>query len=143
MPMPLKERTKENWGMGSMFDNIGGKIKTLAHVTCILGMIASVCGAVAIWMRNGWYTPTILAGALVLGVGCLGSWIGSFFTYGFGQLIESVEDIHADNWEILQMLNMQSEDYTNPTAETVSSMQYGSEYDYGFAESNASDEEWK
>ena len=126
-----------------MFNNIGGKIKTLAGVTCVLGMIASACGAVAIWMRNGWYTPTILAGALVLGVGCLGSWIGSFFTYGFGQLIESVEDIHADNWEILQMLNMQSEEYVNPTAETVSSMQYGSEHDYESAESNASDEEWK
>ena len=35
-----------------MFNNIGGKIKTLAGVTCVLGMIASACGAVAIWMRK-------------------------------------------------------------------------------------------
>lgn len=90
-----------------MFNNIGGKIKTLAGVTCVLGMIASACGAVAIWMRNGWYTPTILAGSLVLGVGCLGSWIGSFFTYGFGELIENTKAIHEDNLKIQGLLNNQ------------------------------------
>ena len=55
-----------------MFNNIGGKIKMLAGVTCALGMIASVCGAISLWAQNDPYTPTIFLGVLVLGVGCLG-----------------------------------------------------------------------
>ena len=76
-----------------MFDNIGGKIKTLAVVLCIIGIIASVIGAFVIWgMHDSRYNPTIVLGFIVLVAGCLGSWLGSFFTYGFGQLIESNEE---------------------------------------------------
>ena len=35
-------------------------------------------------------------GLVVIIVGCLGSWIGSFFTYGFGELIEKTTEI-AEN----------------------------------------------
>lgn len=99
-----------------MFDNIGGKIKTLAGVTCALGMIASVCGAAALWTQNSRYTPTIFLGVLVLGLGCLGSWVGSFFTYGFGQLIENTDNIHTDNMEIQRLLKKQNEDSTDSTS---------------------------
>ena len=83
-----------------MFDNIGGKIKTLAVVLCILGMIASFVAAIFLWTQNSRYNSTILAGFLTLGGGCLISWIGSFFTYGFGQLIESAEETAENTWRI-------------------------------------------
>ena len=35
----------------------------------------------------------ILSGIVIIIVGCLASWIGSFFTYGFGQLIENTDRI--------------------------------------------------
>ena len=98
-----------------MFNNIGEKIKALAEVTCVLGMIASACGAVALWAQNDPYTPTIFLGVLVLGLGCLGSWVGSFITYGFGQLIENTDSIHTDNMEIQRLLKKQNEDSTGST----------------------------
>ena len=76
-----------------MFDNIGGKIKTLATVVCFLGIGASIIAAIALWAQNDRYTPTIALGFGVLIGGSLASWIGSFFTYGFGQLIEDATAI--------------------------------------------------
>lgn len=76
-----------------MFENIGGKIKALAKVLCWIGIIASVISAIAMWGQNSSYSPTILPGILILVLGCLLSWIGSFFAYGFGQLIENTDRI--------------------------------------------------
>jgi len=66
-----------------MFDNIGGKIKTLAKVVCWIGIIVSVI--LGLLSRNA------ITALLFIGIGSLGSWIGSFMTYGFGQLIENTD----------------------------------------------------
>ncbi len=94
-----------------MFDNIGSKIKTLAKVLCWLGIILSVISGIATiaagansgtsYNRYGYSSGSIagvgvLGGILIIVLGCLGSWIGSFFMYGFGQLIEN-SDIIASN----------------------------------------------
>ncbi len=79
-----------------MFRNIGGKIKALAVALCIIGMAGSVIGGAYMIYQGTQMTgymndaqmPMILGGAAIIVVGCLLSWIGSFFTYGFGQLIE-------------------------------------------------------
>ena len=86
-----------------MFDNIGGKIKTLAEVVCTLGIVASVLAAFVVWGQGDYYgtDSTILLGVLIIGLGSLGSWLGGFFTYGFGQLIDSVEEIRK-NHEAMQ-----------------------------------------
>jgi len=88
-----------------MFDNIGGKIKTLATSVCVIGIIASVIGAVALWASGNKYNDTVLSGLIVLGVGCLVSWVGSFFAYGFGELIEQNNRILTTNQSILQQLS--------------------------------------
>ncbi len=69
-----------------MFDNIGSKIKTLAQVVCWIGIIASfIIGLILMGQDDG----AVFIGLLVLIFGSLFSWIGSFITYGFGQLIEN------------------------------------------------------
>ena len=78
-----------------MFDNIGGKIKTLAEVVCGLGITLFVLAAILIGMQGDIFT-----GLLVLVLGSLGTWIGGFFTYGFGELIENTTRIHEDNLEL-------------------------------------------
>ncbi len=93
-----------------MFDNIGGKIKTLAAVTCGLGIAASIIGAIALWAQSSPYNSTTSAGVLVLVLGSLASWIGSFFTYGFGELIENTTKIHEDNIELQKMLTLIGKD---------------------------------
>ena len=68
-----------------MFENIGGKIKTLAKVVCWIGIIVSVILGLGLLSRNA------ITALLFIGIGSLGSWIGSFMTYGFGQLIENTD----------------------------------------------------
>lgn len=68
-----------------MFDNIGGKIKGLAKVVTWVGIIASVVSGVSMFASD---SDLALPGILVIVFGSLGSWIGSFLLYGFGELIE-------------------------------------------------------
>ncbi len=76
-----------------MFSNIGGKIKKLAVILCILGIIASVTYAIICFTNSSRYENLTLYGVLILVGGCLLSWIGSFFTYGFGELIDRAASI--------------------------------------------------
>ena len=86
-----------------MYKNIGGKIKWMARIACILGVIVSVIGGLAIMFLGGgisvfgifrsvaWYM--VLLGILVMAAGSFLSWVGSFFIYGIGQLIENSDII--------------------------------------------------
>ena len=74
-----------------MFDRIGEKIKTLAFVCTLLGMVASFAGAVCIWATDELKSRFII-GLVILIFGCLFSWIGSFILYGFGELIEKTTE---------------------------------------------------
>lgn len=68
-----------------MFDNIGGKIKTLASAMALIGIILSfVIGFVIFGIDD----DMIPVGVVIIVVGSLISWIGSFLLYGFGELIE-------------------------------------------------------
>ena len=72
-----------------MFSNIGEKIKTLAKVVCWIGIVASFGGGIAILVNSkGRSGVLIFLGFMTMVVGSLLSWIGSFFIYGFGELIE-------------------------------------------------------
>ena len=90
-----------------MFNNIGGKIKALAKVLCWIGIGISVIMAIAVWANGSGsvsynsYGSNVAVGGffgglLILVFGCLFSWIGSFFAYGFGQLIEDTEEIRKN-----------------------------------------------
>ncbi|MBE5777931.1 MAG: hypothetical protein E7331_01220 [Clostridiales bacterium] len=106
-----------------MFNNIGGKIKMLAKIICWIGIIASAISAILIWVAGfktissysssyyGYgYSPEpnflfILTGLLVLGIGFLLSWVGSFFTYGLGELIEASQQNQYYTTQIEKHIN--------------------------------------
>ena len=75
-----------------MFKNIGGKIKELAQVICIVGIVISVVAGISmIYSGFDSYNGDTMVGmgfAVMIG-GSLLSWIGSFFAYGFGELFEN------------------------------------------------------
>lgn len=71
-----------------MFKNIGGKIKGLAQVICTVGIAISVVAGVSM-IGPGYNGAMVGMGFAVMIVGSLVSWIGSFFAYGFGELIEN------------------------------------------------------
>ena len=91
-----------------MFNNIGKKIKTLVMVVFVLGCIGAVITMILIWMSipsvsrfnsgAGIFTffGGLIAGALLF----LGSWIGSFFLYGYGELIDSCQKMSYDIQQI-------------------------------------------
>ena len=71
-----------------MYENIGGKIKGLAIVVfAIMAILSLVAGGFMLFRDNGGF----LIGILTAGIGILLSWIGTFFLYGFGQLIENTD----------------------------------------------------
>lgn len=81
-----------------MFDNIGHKIKLLAHVMCWLGIGISVfTGLMLIFFGMDQYDSSIYigGGVAVLFLGSLFSWIGSFVLCGFGKLVEN-SDIRTE-----------------------------------------------
>ena len=95
-----------------MFNNIGKKIKWMSKILCWIGIVASVLTAVVLWVQHRSYNPTIGTGLIVLFAGCFFSWIGSFFSYGFGELVDYAsqelsknphsEQLKFDKWQCSQ-----------------------------------------
>ena len=85
-----------------MFNNIGSKIKMLAFILCVMGIIASINSAIAqftvftsSYRKSEQIMQTVL-GFIILFGGSLGSWVGCFYLYGIGQLIENSLIIRAN-----------------------------------------------
>lgn len=73
-----------------MFDNIGGRIKTLAQVVAWMGIIASVISGIALISID---EDMIFVGFMIMIFGALMSWVSSFVLYGFGQLVENSDKL--------------------------------------------------
>lgn len=74
--------------MISVFHNIGKKMKGLAELVAVFGIILSVffglvvMGEISTWIGLG----ITVAGSLL-------SWISSFLLYGFGELVDKTSEI--------------------------------------------------
>ncbi|WP_294362340.1 SHOCT domain-containing protein [uncultured Clostridium sp.] len=91
----------------NMFENIGGKIKTLAKVLCWVGIILSVLIAMILFIeaKEGSYKTEDLymkLGCIYLIFGPLVSWVSSFFIYGFGELIDRTTEISLNTRHLRQ-----------------------------------------
>ena len=71
-----------------MFDNVGGKLKTVAKVEMIIGIVVSVILGFTFFSGG-----RVFAGLLIVIVGVLSSWLGSLVIYGIGQAVENSEMI--------------------------------------------------
>ncbi|MBR3763731.1 MAG: hypothetical protein IKK57_04165 [Clostridia bacterium] len=82
-----------------MFDNIGGKLKTVAQVSTVIGMLASLVIGVTLAVLG--MVPT---GLIIAGVGCVCSWLASLTMYGLGELIDETARNREVNEKILACL---------------------------------------
>ncbi len=74
-----------------MFENIGDKIKTVTQVFCAIGIgICVIAGLVLM------FSSQFLLGILIGVLGSVVCYLGSFFAYGFGQLIENSDILVAE-----------------------------------------------
>lgn len=71
-----------------MFQNISDKIKTLAIVCTVIGILGSIIGGIVLCTVD-----LIAVGIIVMLLGSIFSWIASFVLYGFGELIEKTCEI--------------------------------------------------
>ena len=78
------------------YNNIGGKIQGLAKFFFILGAIFSVIGGISTIAAFDGEALGFLTAIVVIIVGAIGSWIGSWMLYGFGELIVKTTEI-AEN----------------------------------------------
>lgn len=90
-----------------MFEDVGGKIKTVSKVFCWIGIIVSVICTIIVWSNGDHRNPTIWPGLGVLVGGCLFSWLGSLGAYGFGEMIESTRKNEKNTQKILLLLERQ------------------------------------
>lgn len=76
-----------------MFDNIGVKIKVVASVMCWLGIAVFFILGIAL-LCEAEYDVEYIFGVVVMIVGPIASWLGSFLLYGYGELIDETSGIH-------------------------------------------------
>ena len=94
-----------------MFDQIGEKIKALAKVSFGIGAISSfIVGFVVMSLdldlfgKRGGGSAGFLAGVLVIAVGVFLSWLNSILLYGFGELIETNQEINQKMGDSLPVM---------------------------------------
>lgn len=90
-----------------MFDNIGGKIKRIAQIICVVGIVASVVLGIAMLAILSFQIEGFLAGLVIAAVGSASSWLMSAVAYGFGELIEETSRNRAINQQVLKLLETQ------------------------------------
>ena len=107
-----------------MYENIGRKIKGLAIVVfAIMAILSVVAGVFMLFRDNGGF----LIGILIAGIGILLSWVGTFFLYGFGQLIENTDILvyqtknMSKNIEKISNNNVQKDVSNEKVAESIKS----------------------
>ena len=67
-----------------MFKNVGSKVKSLALITCWVGIAACVIIGITQMMY-----ADVLMGIIVMALGSLCSWIGSLGLYAIGEAAEN------------------------------------------------------
>lgn len=98
-----------------MFDNIGGKIKSLAQVVCWIGIVCSVLYGIILIVAD---EDLAFLGFVVMVIGSLVSWVSSFTLYGFGQLVENTDQLVLNaekpysNKKITQTMKVKADTYT-------------------------------
>ena len=92
------------------FQNIGGKIKTLAVVTTIAGMVVSLIFGLLSIKNN-----STSMGFLIIIIGFIISWISALLIYGFGELIDKTTEIANNTRKNTQEENISKQETQEKT----------------------------
>ena len=94
----LKIKDEQN---GSIYDEIGKKVKTLAKVTCIVEAVLSVISGFIMIATDEEY---ILVGLIAMVVGPIVAWVSSWVLYAFGELVDKTCANEQHNKELLEIM---------------------------------------
>ena len=98
-----------------MFDNIGSKIKSLAMILFILGVIASFVFAIYFFLiEEG------ILGVCYLFLGPIVSYLSVLLLYGFGEIITKLTEIEKNTGANYKSQEHYTEDWTNSDSKKTS-----------------------
>lgn len=93
------DNASKNDGDSGMFSNIGEKLKGLATVITVVGIVVGII----VFFVNATMDEDMVFPGLLLGAGiALASWVSSFALYGFGALITSTQNTERLTREMLK-----------------------------------------
>ncbi len=118
-----------------MFDQIGQRIKTLAVVITVIGMIVSViAGCDYIFNKS-----RRIYGLIIIVGGIIASWASTFILYGFGEIIDKLCDISQSlNEQKILAVAKEAENIDNIDKQAVKNLASG--VIYSIIEENAEEE---
>ena len=94
--------------MDNLFSNTGGKIKTVAKIVFILGIIGSIVLSIFFGVESDWeFEGTWLALTIII-AGPIASYVNSLFIYAVGSLFENVEFVVYNSSSIKKDLSVLS-----------------------------------
>ena len=74
-----------------LYSNVGKKIKMLALITGIIGMLAVIVGLILLLVGCGGEDDLLIVGPIVAGSGLV-LWVSTWPLYAFGQITEDVHN---------------------------------------------------
>lgn len=96
-----------------MYDNVGSKVKTLASISCTIGIIASIITGVTTIIAGN-----VLGGVLTCAIGAFTSWLASLALYAIGHTAENTDKI------LKRLKNMDANQTLASTPENVEIPRY-------------------
>lgn len=94
--------------MDNLFSNTGGKIKTVAKIVFILGIIGSIALGIILGFAYGWASERSWITFIIIIAGPIASYVNSLFIYAVGSLFENVEFIVYNSSSIKKDLSVLS-----------------------------------
>ena len=108
-----------------MYNDVGKKLKTMAENVCILGILISIIAGLVILFFGalsdsdaGVKGIVVVVGICVAGGGSITAWLGSIFTYAFGELVDKTASTYETNCKVLRALEelQQTQEQANALA---------------------------
>lgn len=95
--------------MDSLFSNTGGKIKTVAKIVFILGIIGSIVLSIFFGVESDWeFEGTWLALTIII-AGPIVYYISALLIYGFGCIVEATESIRNIDYNVFAIASNEVE----------------------------------
>ena len=98
-----------------MFDNIGSKIKSLAMILFILGVIASFVFEIYFFLLEEG-----ILGVCYWFLGLIASYLSALLLYGFGEIITKLTEIEKNTGANYKSQEHYTEDWTNSDSKKTS-----------------------